>query len=35
MIHEKSEDMSFRVSQWEQNFKGMEESMEKNMGNME
>ena len=38
MIHEESEDMSFRVSQLEHNFKGMEkkleESMEKNMGNM-
>ena len=44
MIHEESEDMSFRVSQLEKNFKGMvktldlcnlEEIMEKDMGNIE
>ena len=32
MIHEKSEDMPFRVSQLEQNFKGMMKKLEENMG---
>ena len=44
MIHEESEDMSFRVSQLEKNFKGVvktldlyniEKKLERNMGNME
>ena len=43
MIHEESEDMSFRVSQLENNMgnmdqtmeKKLDESMEKNMGNLE
>ena len=44
MVHEESEGMPFKVSQLEQNFKGMvktldlcnlEERMENNMGSME